>query len=168
MRGFSTRSVFNCLRSTFKHPAALCAAVRTIFYDELLPDNAQSVEHQPQHGLSSCELALLVDGFYSPANESPRELRCSGSNAVHWGMVINILMRADSSENHACWPLQNAEIFTLTYGSLVRQLLADLEDVEAVNKQLDIMWAMQHAPLTHQWYSVSPCLGPDDPHANFV
>lgn len=35
--------------------------------------------------------------------------------------------------------LQNAEIFTLTYGSLVRQLLADLEEVEAVNKQLDTM-----------------------------
>lgn len=33
----------------------------------------------------------------------------------------------------------NAEIFTLTYGSLVRQLLADLEEVEAVNKQLDTM-----------------------------
>lgn len=33
----------------------------------------------------------------------------------------------------------NAEIFTLTYGSLVRQLLADLENVEAVNKQLDTM-----------------------------
>ena len=35
--------------------------------------------------------------------------------------------------------VQNAEIFTLTYGSLVRQLLADLEEVEAVNKQLDTM-----------------------------
>ena len=34
---------------------------------------------------------------------------------------------------------QNAEIFTLTYGSMVRQLLADTEDVEAVNKQLDAM-----------------------------
>lgn len=33
----------------------------------------------------------------------------------------------------------NAEIFTLTYGSLVRQLLADLEEVDAVNKQLDTM-----------------------------
>mmetsp|Transcript_14455 Transcript_14455/g.25536 ORF Transcript_14455/g.25536 Transcript_14455/m.25536 type:complete len:182 (-) Transcript_14455:70-615(-) len=33
----------------------------------------------------------------------------------------------------------NAEIFTLTYGSVVRQLLSDLEDVEAVNKELDKM-----------------------------
>lgn len=33
----------------------------------------------------------------------------------------------------------NAEIFTLTYGSMVRQLLTDTEDVEAVNKQLDSM-----------------------------
>ena len=36
---------------------------------------------------------------------------------------------------------QNAEIFTLTYGSLVRQLIADLEDIPAVNKQLDEMCA---------------------------
>lgn len=37
--------------------------------------------------------------------------------------------------------VQNAEIFTLTYGSLVRQLIADLEDIPAVNKQLDEMCA---------------------------
>lgn len=37
------------------------------------------------------------------------------------------------------WLLQNAEIFTLTYGSIVRQLIADYEDVELVNKQLDKM-----------------------------
>ena len=36
---------------------------------------------------------------------------------------------------------QNAEIFTLTYGSMVRQLIADYEDVEEVNKQLDKMCA---------------------------
>ena len=35
--------------------------------------------------------------------------------------------------------LQNAEIFTLTYGSMVRQLIADCEDVEEVNKQLEKM-----------------------------
>lgn len=41
-----------------------------------------------------------------------------------------------------CEPLllvQNAEIFTLTYGSIVKQLIADLEDLEEVNKQLDQM-----------------------------
>ena len=36
--------------------------------------------------------------------------------------------------------MQNAEIFTLTYGSMVRQLLTDLEDVSEVNKQLDRMY----------------------------
>ncbi|KAK3424189.1 hypothetical protein EUGRSUZ_F00980 [Eucalyptus grandis] len=35
--------------------------------------------------------------------------------------------------------LKNAELFTLTYGAIVRQLLTDLEDVEEVNKQLDQM-----------------------------
>ncbi|CAI5493443.1 unnamed protein product [Closterium sp. Naga37s-1] len=33
----------------------------------------------------------------------------------------------------------NAELFTLTYGAMVRQLLTDLEDIEEVNKQLDAM-----------------------------
>ncbi|OMO99926.1 TRAPP I complex, Bet3, partial [Corchorus capsularis] len=31
----------------------------------------------------------------------------------------------------------NAELFTLTYGAIVCQLLTDLEEVEEVNKQLD-------------------------------
>jgi hypothetical protein len=35
--------------------------------------------------------------------------------------------------------MQNAEIFTLTYGSMIRQLISDLEDMEEVNKQLDQM-----------------------------
>lgn len=35
--------------------------------------------------------------------------------------------------------LQNAELFTLTYGAIVRQLLTDLEEVDEVNKQLDQM-----------------------------
>jgi hypothetical protein len=33
----------------------------------------------------------------------------------------------------------NSEIFTLTYGSLVRQLITDFEDLDEVNKQLDTM-----------------------------
>ncbi|GAQ78413.1 transport protein particle component [Klebsormidium nitens] len=33
----------------------------------------------------------------------------------------------------------NAELFTLTYGAVVRQLLTDHEDVDDVNKQLDSM-----------------------------
>lgn len=35
---------------------------------------------------------------------------------------------------------QNAEIFTLTYGSIVRQLIVDNEDIEEVNKELDKMY----------------------------
>ncbi|RWW08068.1 hypothetical protein GW17_00028509 [Ensete ventricosum] len=34
----------------------------------------------------------------------------------------------------------NAELFTLTYGAMVRQLLTDLEEVDEVNKQLDQMY----------------------------
>ncbi|GAB2216958.1 hypothetical protein Droror1_Dr00000111 [Drosera rotundifolia] len=33
----------------------------------------------------------------------------------------------------------NAELFTLTYGAIVRQLVTDLEEVDEVNKQLDQM-----------------------------
>jgi hypothetical protein len=35
--------------------------------------------------------------------------------------------------------MQNAELFTLTYGALVVQLIQDYEDYEEVNKQLDKM-----------------------------
>lgn len=35
--------------------------------------------------------------------------------------------------------LQNAELFTLTCGAIVRQLLTDLEEVDEANKQLDQM-----------------------------
>lgn len=35
--------------------------------------------------------------------------------------------------------VQNAEIFTLTYGSLVRQLITDLDNIDDVNKQLNTM-----------------------------
>lgn len=54
---------------------------------------------------------------------------------------------------------QNAEIFTLTYGSMVRQLIADYEDVEEVNKQLDKMCAAARRlpPLS---CSSAPCLQP--------
>jgi Transport protein particle (TRAPP) component len=35
---------------------------------------------------------------------------------------------------------QNAELFTLTYGALVVQLIKDYEDYQEVNKQLEKMW----------------------------
>lgn len=34
---------------------------------------------------------------------------------------------------------QNSELFTLTYGAIVSQLMKDYENVEDVNKQLDRM-----------------------------
>jgi hypothetical protein len=36
-------------------------------------------------------------------------------------------------------PKINAEVFTLTYGSLVMQLIKDFDDVNAVNEQLEKM-----------------------------
>jgi len=41
---------------------------------------------------------------------------------------------------------QNAELFALTYGSLVAQLLKDYEDVAAVNRQLDLMCVSPRSP----------------------
>ena len=35
--------------------------------------------------------------------------------------------------------LQSSEVFCQLYGSVVRQLITDLEDIEEVNKQLDTM-----------------------------
>ncbi|CAD7701853.1 unnamed protein product [Ostreobium quekettii] len=45
------------------------------------------------------------------------------------------------SSGRAAPPLEqiNSEIFTLLYGSLVRQLLADCDDIDDVHKQLDKM-----------------------------
>jgi hypothetical protein len=40
--------------------------------------------------------------------------------------------------NGICYP-QNAEIFTFMYGSIIRQLITDFEDMEEVNKQLEQM-----------------------------
>lgn len=47
-------------------------------------------------------------------------------------------------QTDAASTVQNAEIFTLTYGSIVRQLITDLEDIEEVNKQLDTMCAAHY------------------------
>ena len=35
---------------------------------------------------------------------------------------------------------QNAELFNLTYGAMVMQLIRDYEDVQAVNQQLEKMY----------------------------
>lgn len=40
--------------------------------------------------------------------------------------------------------LQNAELFTLTYGALVVQLIKDYEDYEQVNIQLEKMCVPTH------------------------
>lgn len=53
-----------------------------------------------------------------------------------WHPILRAGMRACPA---AAAPLQNSEIFTLTYGSIVRQLIADFEDLDEVNKQLDRM-----------------------------
>ncbi|CAH8286728.1 unnamed protein product [Eruca vesicaria subsp. sativa] len=55
----------------------------------------------------------------------------------------------------------NAELFMLTYGAIVRQLLTDLEDVEEVNKQLDQMGYNIGIRLIDEFlakYGVSRCV----------
>lgn len=52
----------------------------------------------------------------------------------YFEFILSICIRYSS------WIVQNAELFTLTYGAIVRQLLTDLEEVEEVNKQLDQMY----------------------------
>merc|ERR1712224_607054 len=47
--------------------------------------------------------------------------------------------KARASANAAAGERINSELFTLTYGALVRHLLLDLESPEEVNKQLDKM-----------------------------
>lgn len=49
--------------------------------------------------------------------------------------------RARLLSAHATYAIaaQNAELFTLTYGALVVQLIKDYEDYDEVNRQLDKM-----------------------------
>ena len=49
--------------------------------------------------------------------------------------------------------LQNAELFTLTYGSLVVQLVKDYEDYSEVNKQLELMYVMKKCLLLYDLYT---------------
>lgn len=51
------------------------------------------------------------------------------------------MLRAGGAAARAAPSLEqiNAEVFSLTYGSIVRQLISDFEDLEEVNKQLDQM-----------------------------
>lgn len=47
---------------------------------------------------------------------------------------------------------QNAELFTLTYGAFVVQLIQDYEDYAEVNRQLDIMYV--HLPTSDRSFGV--------------
>lgn len=42
--------------------------------------------------------------------------------------------------SHPSLSLQNAELFNLTYGAMVMQLIRDYEDVQVVNQQLEKMY----------------------------
>lgn len=75
-------------------------------------------------------------------------------------IVSEACRKAGGVVSIALWPLshipcspalQSAEIFTLTYGSMVRQLIADYEDVEEVNKQLDKMCAARRRRGAAAW-----------------
>lgn len=60
------------------------------------------------------------------------------------GSHLAIPARLDHTPSHPLHfpPAQNAEILTLTYGSIVRQLISDYEDVDEVNKQLEKMYVV--------------------------
>jgi hypothetical protein len=51
---------------------------------------------------------------------------------------------------------KSAELFTLTYGSIVRQLIADLEDLDEVNRQLDTMCVFRVS--SRGWFPTRPGL----------
>lgn len=56
--------------------------------------------------------------------------------AVCWAMQPMQFAFTESTQRAR---VQNAEIFTLTYGALVRQLISDFEDLDEVNRQLETM-----------------------------
>ena len=53
---------------------------------------------------------------------------------------LNTVNMSKSHTKIASLFFQNGELFTLTYGALVAQLLRDYEDDEEVNKQLEKMF----------------------------
>lgn len=63
--------------------------------------------------------------------------------------------------------MQNSEILVLTYGSIVRQLIADYEDVQEVNKQLDKMYVCLNSYRTKITFDACTCFASthtiDDP-----
>lgn len=69
----------------------------------------------------------------SPLPPAPGALSCDSSRPVP---VPDITLTLSCS---LVLGGQNSELFTLTYGALVRHLLLDLESPEEVNKQLDKM-----------------------------
>lgn len=63
----------------------------------------------------------------------------SSGDAPRQRLIINMPLAPGKAPVPALEQM-NSEIFTMTYGSLIRQLIADFEDLEEVNKQLDTMW----------------------------
>ena len=54
-----------------------------------------------------------------------------------------MLRRRKTRNEHLSLPFsQNAELFTLTYGAIVTQMLEDFEDIHEVNQQLDRMYTL--------------------------
>lgn len=58
---------------------------------------------------------------------------------LHSRLMISGAIRAGKTPQPVAVEQINSELFALTYGSIIRQLLADLEDLGEVNKQLDKM-----------------------------
>jgi trafficking protein particle complex subunit 3 len=58
---------------------------------------------------------------------------------VRLSQFVPITVRQSDSQE-----MQNAELFTMAYGSLVVQLIQDYEDYAEVNKQLEKMYV--HSP----------------------
>ena len=52
-----------------------------------------------------------------------------------------------------CW-CKNAELFVLTYGSVVAQLCKDTDDANEVNKQLDRMLLLLRQKLIYRGYNI--------------
>lgn len=84
-------------------------------------------------------------------------------------LVYNVVMKTSVLVNPVCFSFhydvwyfcfQSGELFTLTYGSLVAQLVKDYENDEEVNKQLEKMWvALYETHREHmQYVQIEVCL----------
>ena len=134
-----------CTAAAFIGLSRIAAPAPTVHCRAELVKQYQSEPH-PHHGDNSTSplaVGLALPYLNCETNEDSDSYSVGDRVEIRHGSV-------SVSDALSMFVAQNAEIFTLTYGSIVRQLITDLEDINDVNKQLDAMCGSVLQGGTHQ------------------